>query len=56
MEEYLSYDEALEERIREDHELQDIFGGLGSRSVTAWRRLYRWLIRRVSIGRLHPES
>jgi hypothetical protein len=56
MEEYLPYDEALEERIRADHEVQDIVDVVGLRSIAAWCRLRHWLIVRISIRRLHPES
>ena len=55
MEEYFSYDEALEERIREDHEVQDIIDKVGSRAITGMSRLCHWLMRWVPIRHLNPN-
>jgi len=56
MEEYFSYDEALEERIREDHEVQDFIDKVASRAIAVWSRFYRCLIRWITTKFLNPES
>jgi len=56
MEEYFSYDEALEERIREDHEVQDFIDKVASRAIADWSRFYRCLIRWITTKFPNPES
>jgi len=56
MEEYFSYDEALEERIREDHEVQDFIDKVASRAIAVWSRFYRCLIRWITTKFPNPES
>jgi hypothetical protein len=46
MHDYISYDEALEERIRADREIRLIIDTLGSRLFSAWRGMQRRRIKR----------